>query len=109
MGIKRRAMYNPKFRKTHPKRWELGRKKLGIPTEEEIEAERLAEEARLKAEEEAKVKLEADKRAQLKAEEEAKVKFARATEQTSPKPKSKAKPKAKTKTTRTRKPRAKKE
>ena len=123
MGIKRRAMYNPKFRKIRPKRWELGRKKLGIPIEEEIEAERLAEEASLKAEEEAKVKLETANEAKRKAAEEAKVKLARATEAknkaeetpkvklsreaTKSKPKTKAKPK--TKTTRSRKPRAKKE
>ena len=55
MGKKRRSMFNPKFKNSRPELWKLGRKLLGIPTEEELEAKRL-EEARLKAEEEAKLK-----------------------------------------------------
>lgn len=119
MGTKRRSMFNPKFKKVRPDRWNLGRKMLGIPTEEELEAIKLAEEnearlkveaeleatrllkeqeeARLKAEEEAKVKLQAATKARLMAEKEKKTDF----------------PKTKTKTTnrtaRTRKTRAKKE
>lgn len=61
MGKKRRAMFNPKFKNSHPELWKLGRKLLGIPTEEELEAKRL-EEARLKAAEEAKLKAEEAKK-----------------------------------------------
>tara|TARA_R100001591_G_scaffold109242_1_gene119151 strand:- start:595 stop:951 length:357 start_codon:yes stop_codon:yes gene_type:complete len=71
MGKKRRSMFNPKFKNSRPELWKLGRKLLGIPTEEELEAKRL-EEARLKAEEEARLK--AEQEAKLKAEQEAKLK-----------------------------------
>ena len=36
MGIKRRAMFNPKFKKIRPNRWEAGRKMKGL-TETETE------------------------------------------------------------------------
>ena len=35
MGIKRRSMFNPKFKNVRSDRWELGRKILGVPTEKE--------------------------------------------------------------------------
>tara|TARA_E500000318_G_C3545602_1_gene206551 strand:- start:948 stop:1280 length:333 start_codon:yes stop_codon:yes gene_type:complete len=73
MGKKRRAMFNPKFKNSHPELWKLGRRLLGIPTEEELEEKRL-EEARLKAEEEAKLK--AEQEAKLKEEKETKKKTA---------------------------------
>ena len=44
MGIKRRSMFNPKFKASRPERWELGRKMNGIPTEKELEEQRLEEE-----------------------------------------------------------------
>ena len=69
MGMKRRSMFNPKFKNTRPERWKLGRKILGIPTEEEVEAKLKAEqEAKLKAEQEAKLK--AEQEAKLKTEQE---------------------------------------
>lgn len=113
MGTKRRSMFNPKFKNVRPDRWKLGRKLLGIPTDEEIEAQRLAEQkateavelaeqARIKAEEEAKVKLKLEQEAKLKAEEEVKVKLSRTTTKTT---KTKA---TKTKTTKNRRTRAKK-
>ena len=71
MGKKRRAMFNPKFKNSHPELWKLGRRLLGIPTEEELEEKRL-EEARLKAEAEAKLK--AEEEAKLKSEKESKAK-----------------------------------
>lgn len=123
MGIKRRAMFNPKFRNSRTGRWNIGRRMLGIPTEQELEAKRLAEElavqaaaaerakkvrlaaeaetARLKAEQEAKVKLAADKEIERRTAEEAKAKLSR--------PIPKLKTRTKTKTTRNRKTRGKKE
>lgn len=44
MGMKRRSMFNPKFKTTRPGRWEMGRKLKGIPTEKELEEQRLGEE-----------------------------------------------------------------
>lgn len=44
MGIKRRSMFNPKFKASRPERWELGRKMQGVPTEKELEEQRLEEE-----------------------------------------------------------------
>ena len=32
MGIKRRAMFNPKFRHSRPERWEMGQNKKGPTT-----------------------------------------------------------------------------
>ena len=80
MGIKRRSMFNPKFKNVRPERWELGRKILGIPTEKELEIKRLeeqAEQARLKAEQEGELraqteaKLNAEREATLRSEREA--------------------------------------
>ena len=119
MGTKRRSMFNPKFKTVRPKRWEQGRKILGIPTETEIQAEKLAEEQeaiRLQAEQEAKVKLEAEiatkqkievEQAKIKLEEETTAQQAKiaATQSAKPKAKTKAKPKS----TKARRTRAKKE
>jgi translation initiation factor IF-2 len=44
MGIKRRSMFNPKFKASRPERWELGRRMKGLPTEKELEEQRLEEE-----------------------------------------------------------------
>ena len=71
MGTKRRSMFRAKFKSKRAGRWEQGRKVLGIPTEAELEAQRL-EEARLKAS--AAAKLKAEQEAKLKAEQEAKAK-----------------------------------
>ena len=71
MGTKRRSMFRAKFKSKRAGRWEQGRKVLGIPTEAELEAQRL-EEARLKAS--AAAKLKAEQEAKLKAEQEAKLK-----------------------------------
>jgi hypothetical protein len=122
MGIKRRSMYNPKFKTARPKRWELGRKKLGVSTDAEIEANLLAEQTKLKAQEEAlikaateeaevKLKIESEARerreeaqARLKADQE------KASKLTAPTPRTvKSKSKPKTKVTKNRKARAKKD
>jgi uncharacterized membrane protein len=78
MGIKRRSMFNPKFKASRPERWALGRKMQGIPTEAELEAERQAEliaaqaiEAKRQAEIQAAREAEELRLAQIQAEKEA--------------------------------------
>jgi len=53
MGIKRRSMFNPKFKRARAERWDLGRKAMGVPTDKELEDQRLEEEIQLKAQQEA--------------------------------------------------------
>ena len=116
-------MYNPKFKTTRPKRWELGRKKLGVSTDAEIEANLLAEEAKLKAQEEAHAKVAAEEEAEAKLkieleahrkDEEAQVKLKadieKAAKLIAPTPRTvKPKSKPKAKNTKSRKARAKKD
>ena len=46
MGIKRRAMFNPKFRYSRPERWEMGQNKKNITTPSNSEMIELVNEQR---------------------------------------------------------------